>query len=256
VEFASAICGGERLRGRRNSKGWAGGWLSPRRLWTREAAIASASRGKLAFLHGHRATRQVTGRDRDGSRKCVIGDAFWIFAGEERAGAGWWCVAEPGCGAERYPDHDCSTAGVALVRGKDGWRAEPELLRRGTSARRPSHQEDAGVEPGWAPWRAGGVPPHIPESAGHGGAHLFLQEKGVESRPFTWRMSAVGRPEIWSFWPNPGLSRAGWRRPLRGYALDRPGFGQGELGIQGGRETGRSGLSRSGAFYSGGHEIT
>jgi len=70
----------------------------------------------------------------------------------------------------------------------------------------------------------------------------LLERKGrvpgrsvVESRPFTWRMSAVGRPEIWSFWPDPG---------------------QGELGIQGGRETGRSGLSRGGAFYGGGHEIT
>ena len=40
---------------------WAGGLPSPRELWTREEAIASASRGKLTFLHDHRATRQATG---------------------------------------------------------------------------------------------------------------------------------------------------------------------------------------------------
>ena len=62
-------------------------------------------------------------------------------------------------------------------------------------------------------------------------------------------------PELWSVLAMSRPVKGRLRRPLRGYALDRPRHGQDEPGIQGGRKTGRPGLWRGGAFYASGHEI-
>jgi hypothetical protein len=84
--------------------------------------------------------------------------------------------------------------------------------------------------------------------AEHARPHLRGLRRGGQVRPRRTLARSHGRrglarrlrrrPEFGVFRAYPGLSRVGSRRPLRGYALDRPRHGQDGLGIQGGRKTG------------------